>query len=305
MSLPSSSRNFYRSQQRLAVLTVAAARRAWSRMGEDFDRSWAQVAPKLVVLSAAAQLSAARAGAAYVPAVLAETGQPNDPMGEVNPRAFAGTAADGRPLDGLLYGAMVEAKVASGQGLSPSLSLARGGRWLDMATQTLVADAGRQATGVGIAARPRMGYVRVTNPPTCSRCAILAGRYYRFNTGFQRHFRCDCFHAPSVEDVAGDFRTNPEALARAGKITDLREAEVKALAEGADLSQLVNARRGRSGLGGLTTTEGTTRRGLAGKRLGAGKGKRADRLSPEGVYARAGDDRAAAVALLRQHGYLI
>lgn len=187
--LPQSTSDFYRSQQRLAVLTVAAGRRAWSRMGQDFDRSWADVAPRLVVLSSAAQLHAARSGAGYVSDVLEETDQPNQPDAEVNPRAFVGVAADGRSLDGLLVGAVVEAKTASGQGLASDASLARGGRWLDMALQTLVADAGRQASGVAIAARPRMGWVRMVNPPCCSRCAILAGRWYGWSAGFQRHPR--------------------------------------------------------------------------------------------------------------------
>lgn len=272
-------------------------------MGEDFDRTWAEVAPRLIALASAAQLAAARSGAAYVPAVLEETGQIDDPAGEVNPRAFAGTAADGRSLDGLLVGAVVAAKSASGQGLPLREALARGGRWLDMTAQTLVADAGRQATGVGIAVRPAVtGYVRMLNPPSCARCAILAGKRFKWNAGFARHPRCDCVHIPASEDVAGDLRTNPEAAARAGQISDLRDAERRALAEGADLSQLVNARRGSSG---LTTTEGATRRGLAGKRLGAGRGQRARRLSPEGVYRQAGDDRAEAVRLLREHGYLI
>jgi hypothetical protein len=268
-------------------------------MGADFDRSWAVVGPRLVVLTSAAQLGSARAGAAYVPKVLAETGQPDQPDAEVNPRALVGVASDGRSLDGLLYGAVVEAKTAVGNGASPDLALAQGGRWLDMATQTLVADAGRVSTGLGCFTR-NTGYVRMLNPPSCSRCAVLAGKWFRTNAGFQRHPHCDCVHIPSSEDVAGDFRTNPDQAARDGHITDLRPAEVKALSEGADLSQLVNARRGTSGLRGLTTTEGTTRRGLAGKRL-SGR----TRLTPEGIYARAGDDRAEALRLLKQHAYLL
>lgn len=298
--LPRSTADFYRSQQRLAVVTIAATRRSWAGMGEDFARSWATVGPRLVVLTAAAQLGAARSGAAYVPAVLAETGQPDSPLGDINPRGFSGTAADGRALDTLLYGAVTSSKNAVAGGATPSQALAQGGRWLDMVVQGIVADAGRAATSTGIAARPRMGYVRMVNAPCCSRCAILAGKHFRFNQGFPRHPRCDCVHIPSLEDVAGDFRTDPQALARNGQITDLRPAEVKAIGEGADLSQLVNARRGASGLRGMTTTEGTTRRGLAGKRLGGAR-----RLTPEGCYAQAAGDRAEAVRLLREHAYLI
>jgi hypothetical protein len=302
--LPRSTTDFYRSQQRLGVLTVQAARRVWLGMGADFDRSWATVGPRLVVVASAAQLGSARAGAAYVPRVLAETDQPDEPDAEVNPRRFAGVAADGRSLDGLLYGAVTEAKVGSGQGFAPSQALERGGRWLDMAVSTLVADAGRGATGLGGFTRD-IGYVRMLSTPSCSRCAILAGKWFRSNAGFKRHPRCDCVHIPTAEDRAGDFGTNPDQAAREGHITDLRPAETKALSEGADLAQLVNARRGTSGLRGLTTTEGTTRRGLAGQRLGAPRGGRATRLTPEGIYARAGDDRAEALRLLKQHGYVL
>jgi hypothetical protein len=300
VATPRSTAEFYRSQQRLAVLTISATRRAWARMGRDFDRSWAEVGPRLVVLASAAQLTAARQGAAYVPDVLAETGQPDDPVGVVNPRGFAGTAADGRTLDWLLYGAVTHSKEAVAAGQPPSSALASGGRWLDMVAQGIVADAGRASTSVGIAARPQIGWVRMVNPPCCGRCAILAGKFYRFSQGFQRHPRCDCTHIPSTEDMAGDFRTDPTALARSGQITDLRPAEAAALREGADLSQLVNARRGRAGLGGMYTTAGTSRRGLAGRRL---NGQR--RLTPEAIYARAGADRAEAVRLLREHAYLL
>jgi hypothetical protein len=144
-----------------------------------------------------------------------------------------------------------------------------------------------------------MGWVRMVNAPCCSRCAVLAGKFFAFNAGFLRHPRCDCVHIPSVEDMAGDFRTSPTALARSGQITDLRPLEAKAIADGADLSQVVNARRGASGLRGMTTTEGATRRGLAGQRLGG----RA-RLTPEGIYT-VSATRAEAVERLRANGYIL
>lgn len=298
--VPRSTRDFYRSQQRLAVLTISSARRAWSRMGADFDRSWVAVGQQLLGLAAAAQFSAADSATSYVPRLLAETGQEDDPLGLVEPGSFSGFAADGRELGGLLYGSVTQAKSAVGSGASAAAALQQGGRWLDMALHTMVADAGRQATGVAIAARPRMGWVRMVNPPCCSRCAILAGKFFRYSQGFQRHPRCDCTHIPSTEDVAGDFRTDPQALVRSGgQITDLHPSEARAINDGADLSQVVNARRGRSGLRGLTTTEGATRRGLAGQRL---RGR--TRLTPEGIYRTAGS-REEAVSLLKQHGYLL
>jgi hypothetical protein len=90
-------------------------------------------------------------------------------------------------------------------------------------------------------------------------------------------------------------------LFRAGQITDLSKGEAAALRESADFSQVVNARRGSSGLRGLTTTEGMSRRGFARSRLGAGR----QRLTPDGILRLAGDDRELAIRLLREHGYLI
>ena len=77
----------------------------------------------------------------------------------------------------------------------------------------------------------------------------------------------------------------------------MTKGDRKALDEGADLNQVVNAKRGASG---MTTTEGTTKRGLAGQRLGKGR----QRLTPNGIY-RIASDRTEAMTLLKQHGYVL
>ncbi len=298
--IPQATAVHYWEQQRLTLATLTATRRMWRRMTPDFDTSWATVLRLLVVLVTGAQLGATRSAVAYIPAVLLETGQDDDPVGEVQPRAFAGIASDGRPLDSLLYGAVTEAKTAVERERPPGEALAEGGRWLDMAVQTQIADAGRAATQVAIVARPSVdGWVRMLNLPSCSRCAILAGRFYRWSEGFERHPRCDCRHIPASEALADDLTTDPDAAVRSGQVTGLSETDRKAFAEGADLGQLVNARRGKSGLRSMTTTEGTTRRGTAGKRL---QGKQ--RLTPDGIY-RVASSRGEAIDLLRRHGYII
>jgi hypothetical protein len=72
----------------------------------------------------------------------------------------------------------------------------------------------------------------------------------------------------------------------------------QAIRDGADIFQVVNARRTKAGMytaGGLKyTTESTTKRGR----------KRGPRLMPESIYKIAGSDRAEAIRLLRFHGYL-
>lgn len=261
-------------------------------MGTDFDASWVNVGPRVTLLTASAQLGAARNGAASVPAILAELGQSVDPMGEVNPRGFAGVASDGRPLDSLLLGGVIEAKQAA-RALPAGDALAVGGRWLDMAVHTQIADAHRGAAGVGITARPRVGWIRNANPPCCSRCAALAGKEFKWNQGFKRHPRCDCSHIPTTLANPNSHLGTDVPL---DQITDLSKADRQAIADGADMNQVFNAKRGRSG---MTTSEGTTKRGLAGQRL-AGR----QRLTPGGIY-RIASNRTEAMALLKQHGYVL
>jgi hypothetical protein len=335
-------------------------------MSGEFDASWPAVQRDLLIVVSAAQLGAARNGAGYVPAVLAETGQPDGAVGEVDPRAFVGVASDGRELGPLLYGAVTTAKDAARgtittdggvttyfPGVGAQEALARGGRWLDMAVWTQVADAARGATHVGIVARPQIGgYVRMLNPPSCSRCVVLTGKWYRFNQGFRRHNRCDCVHIPVSENRAGDFRTDPKAYFESLSKTDQDRIFTNAGAEsirlGADIGQVVNARRGARGLtpagarvtaeearilrGGLerghlqtvdvfgrqvfTTTEGTTRRGVASVRLGAWedgvkvpgaryRSSRTPRLMPESLLELSAGNRDEAVRLLRHFGYIL
>lgn len=288
-------------------------------MGDDFDRSWITVGPRLKVLSSAAQLGAARAGVAYVPRVLTETKQHSEADGLVNASAFSGVASDGRDLDGLLYGAVTTAKTAVGQGQAPQQALATGGNWLDMLTQSLVADAGRMATSVGIASRPQVsGYVRMLGGPGCPRCAVLAGKWYRYNTGFLRHPRCHCVHIPASENRSGDWRTDPVRAIREGQVTGLSKAQTSAILDhGADVSQVINASRGMDyarvmGQRLQITREGVTVRGVAGKRLGqihkaAGHRFRESavfRLTPESIY-QIGGGRDNTIRLLKEHGYLL
>jgi hypothetical protein len=86
-------------------------------------------------------------------------------------------------------------------------------------TAGAVSDAARDATSASIVARPQIGWVRMVNPPCCSRCAVLAGRSLQWNDGFQRHPRCDCLHIPSQENRQRDFTTNPDEFVRAGWFT--------------------------------------------------------------------------------------
>ncbi len=107
-------------------------------------------------------------------------------------------------------------------------------------------------------------------------------------------------------------------------------AGAQAIRDGADMGQVVNARRGMYTAGRLrvaATREGTTVRGLYGgyeidpvtgqlrrrkasemeRRRSGGRhisGTRSIRLMPEQIYLDAGNDRAEAIRLLRRFGYL-
>lgn len=196
---------------------------------------------------------------------------------------------------------------------------------------SLVQEVGRRAEGVEITARPRVGWVRMLTPPSCSRCAILGGRFYRWSDGFQRHPGCDCIHLPTTQDEASRYLTDPGQLAEKGQVTGLSKAEMQAVRDGADMNQIVNSHRG--GLrtvefGGhqiTTTTEGTTRRGVFGgsdfaKSAGStaqNVGRRGAvanytvrttnraRLSVGEIYDLSAGDRAQALRLLGLYGYVL
>lgn len=151
--------------------------------------------------------------------------------------------------------------------------------------RSLVQDSGRAAQSVDSAARPRVHHVRHLTLPSCSRCAVLAGRIYRYSEGFQRHPGCDCVMVP-VTVASPDLTYDPAELARDGRVTGLSKADLKAINEGADFSQVVNVRSRKAGLSD------------SGEVL-----QRAGRLTPAGIYRRA-DTREEAVDLLKQAGYL-
>jgi hypothetical protein len=214
-------------------------------MGSEFDRSWQAVAPGLVTVTAAAQLAAARTATQYVPAVLEEQGTPVEPLARVRPESFAGRASDGRSLAGLLTGAVTTSKVGVSRGLDGGDALAQGQRWLESALRTIVTDAARDATQAEIITRPTVQWVRFINPPSCSRCVVLAGRVYDWNASFDRHVNCDCTVLPTTVANAESFLTKPDQLVERGLVTDLTKGQRQRLTDGADLSKVLNESRDR------------------------------------------------------------
>ena len=245
------SERYYRTSARLADRAVGLARRAAT-----------PAAAALVVIQH--QATEANEVSAATSAMLAEQGLREPPTSPLVPLAFTTGAAE--------LAAMLDQ-------IETDWAFAR-------LISSLVQDAGRAAQLADVATRPRVRHVRHLNLPSCSRCAVLAGRVYRFSDGFQRHPGCDCVMIPTTV-AAPDLTYDPAQMARDGQVTGLSKADLRALGEGADFNQVVNVRAKKAGL--RQSGEALTRAG---------------RPTPAAIFRAAGDDRDAALSLLSQHGYI-
>lgn len=236
----------------------------------------------LVGISAAGRIGAAETSARAAADLLRSDAA-------VGSLAWGSSASDGRALSGLLYSAVVRGRSLYGSGLSDAQIVEAAGKWLGVLVRGQVMDAGRSASSVITAATDGAGWVRYVSPPCCQRCAVLAGKWFRWNQGFRRHPGCDCTHVPARGRVPDGYTPTIAD----DQIRDLTEAQRAALDEGADRNRVLNAYRTANTtaerLQMATTTE------LSGGRV---------RLTPEGIIARA-KDRDEAVRLLREHGYLL
>ncbi|MFI9332002.1 hypothetical protein ACIGZJ_31225 [Kitasatospora sp. NPDC052868] len=321
----------YLQQQRTVRQAADRAQALWHALGLEpgrFDTQWLTVGPGLVQAVTDGQQAAAAPADTYLTAVIAADGAATEPAGTLNTNAFAGHAADGRSLRSLLYEPVIDTKwrIAAGQSVRDATTGALSTLLRTVTTE--VADAGRTAVGAGIASnRATRGYVRVLSPPSCSRCAILAGREYAFNSGFDRHPRCDCVHLPITRYRRGartmDVRAYFDSLPRAEQNRVFTIHGAQAIRDGADINSVVNARRGlyTAGEGAnrvRATYDATTARGAFFRaereraiRLGLVPRNqdrrafrlRARRLTPEEIYGRA-ENRDQVIAMLRRYGYL-
>lgn len=303
----------YAAQRALSASTVKEVLRLWAQVDPDhLDASYDALLVQILTRVTGSQLLAAHLAAEYVPRVLLE--QNLDPAADVtlHPQAFTGVASDGRDLAGLLIGPLISVKIAIAAGQGVTDAMRSGRESLARMAATQVADAGRAAESVATAVRPAANaWVRMLVLPSCSRCAILAGRVYRWSSGFRRHPMCDCRHIPTAEAVAQDLTLDPRAAIESGQVHGLSNADRQAVLDGADPAKVVNAQRGMftaSAFGRQlsSTREGTTRRGQFGKaELTAGRGGRSPRLRPEEIYRQADGDRTEVVRLLRRFGYVL
>lgn len=286
----------------------------------DLDGSWATaVMPRVVALVTASQVAAAESGARYISELRDELNLADRAEGVAIPTAFAGIASNGAPLELALAGGLYDVKEQIALGVPKAAALRAGRMRLTQRVQLEVADAGRLGASVtAVADRTFTTYTRMLVPPSCSRCVILAGRTYGMQTAFQRHPRCDCRHVPSNETVAGDLTVDPRdyfaSLTEAEQAKAFTKAGAQAIRDGADINQVVNARRGMytTTTGAQNTRAGTTRRGMYGssqtefdKRTG-NRMRTASRARPmpERIYALTAGDRDEAIRLLRYYRYI-
>lgn len=195
--------------------------------------------------------------------------------------------------------------------------------FIDHVAATILADTARAAEKAALATRSEAeGWVRMLNLPSCKRCVVQAGKFFRWNDGFERHPLCDCKHIPSSEAIAGDLTLDADAyfhsLSREDQDLTFGHADAEAIRLGSDVSQVVNAHRGMQlaqvfGKDVEITLEGTTRRGLANQALTTRRrdtggtreaGAAPVRLMPETIIAQA-RNRDDATRLLALHGFIL
>lgn len=310
------------ARRRLAAAASLAARRAWMQIDRsNMQASWLGLLGNVLALVSGAQLTAAKGTEPWLQDLLGHDPEQSS-SARLNPAVLAGVMGDGSLLSDALRVPVWTALKMVTQGAPVVHAMVRGQILLDLMVRTAVADAGRAADSVGMVARPSVtSYIRVVEGGACSRCIVLAGREYGVSKAFLRHPRCHC----GMEPVTSEHRptpTSPEThvaqMTAAEKEQAFGKAGAKAINEGADIAQVVNARRGMTtaaayGRTVQATTEGATRRGIAGKALGdfskkkGGRGgvSRTPRLMPEEIFRLAGSNREQAIQLLRLHSYIV
>lgn len=353
MTVESVAAAYQARQIQIAAVTANQMLALWGRVGgADISSSWGAVAPAAAVVLARGQVQAAALADSYLDSVASAFGGVSFANSPVQAVGFGGAASDGRNLSGMLETAVVASKNAITAGASVASALQSGGAVLRVIGTSQVADAGRTAVSVAMftrdepapaTAQPFKGpgghtfvkgpdglvrphfraqsYVRFVNAGACSRCIVLAGKKYHKQAPFLRHPHCHCTHIPVDENLDDYPATDPKAaydsMTPAERIKTFGKAGARAIDEGADMSQIVNA-GGKANVytttdGLKATRSGTTKRGTYGSsqteftKTGT-KGKYSRtvqaRLMPEEIFKIA-ENREDALRLLRHYRYII
>lgn len=268
MATLQSAREHYEAQQRIVAGAVLMARRL------RFDPL-----PRLTAVVAGFQAAAAVEGARSVPEALVEQGIDADTFATPDARTLAGWTSYGLPL-------------------APLLDRARGpeidGFRFDRLVASQVQDAGRQGAALQMAVTPTVtAYVRQVNPPSCSRCIVLAGKKFAKNDGFQRHPLCDCTHVPTTREDGDDVTFDAVSYFDSLPTEEQDRIFTKHAAE---LIRAAPADKRQYVMGRAVNTRWTPRSSSA-------QDRRA-RLLPEEITRRAGGNRDELLRLMKRHRYL-
>lgn len=328
-----------RTLKRTSRGVVSTAKRLWGDVDPGaVNASWQRLIPQMVTVIIGSQIIAGQTADDYTQAALDAQGIDRAPDGQVDPYGLAGVASDGRPLDSLLSQPAIVALAALAVGATQARVMAQGYAELEKIARTQVADAFRAADSIAAVSRRVTHYVRVLSPPSCSRCVVLAGSDRAWNTAFRRHPGCDCISLPTTRAKGKDQHTDPKAyfdsLTAAEQDRIFTKAGAEAIRSGADIGQVVNARRKAAGMTGAVSNRVKTRakaqgldaeqfvasgRGglqtvevfgeqrfvtLEGRGVQLPGGGTAPRLMPESIFEIA-RDQDHAISLLKRHGYII
>ncbi|WP_460801489.1 hypothetical protein [Microbacterium sp. GXF6406] len=280
-----------REQARQTLIAFAAAHQAvavWDRLGEDFSTQWDQgVRDEMIRTVQAGRSEAISQADGYIDRALAEQGLAFAAAGglTINTQRLLATTPDGRTLGGLLDNGIIKAKqaIAGGSGWHDALVGSRD--FIASATSDTIRQTASDFVSIDATRRPGVGgYVRQLSVPSCRSCVALAGAFYRTNTGFQRHPKCDCIHVPVSDAAAAEpYLTDPKAyfnsLSRAQQDAVFGERDAQAIRDGANPVTVINKRA-------------------------RGQNKRSTNLTIDDIYTVAGDNRDRAITLLRENGYL-
>lgn len=283
---------------------------AWAEVDPArISQTWERVLPAVAAEVTAQQVRVADSAVRASRDVSVETGQYDLPEAFHDPRTLAGYGSQGVPLEDALYSPAIGVKSRIKAGGTVSDAMLYGMAAVSSMSSTIVADTGREAMQMDMITRKQTGYVRVVEAGACSRCIILAGKFFRWNKGFLRHPSCVCKHMPAKsEQWAKDegWYADPyeafNAMAPAEQHRVFGEFSAKAIRDGADIFQVVNTTSPRAGLyaGGRMTLEGTTRRGNF-RRTSPYR----NRLTPYGIYGDGSRSREQVIKALTDNGYIL
>lgn len=203
---------WYRIQALISGQTAVAVAALWDQVEQDrIAGSWRLLLPQAIAVVAGQSVTAASGAPRYVAQTVADSG--------VQPRAESVNVTklvDRSVIEYQMLMPLFRTLHRIEQGVPAADALASGRTLAGLIGSQTTRDTAREAVEVAMVTEPKVtGYVRYLVPPSCGRCAVLAGRVYPWSSGFLRHPRCDCQHRPIVGSEKPAAKTAVEGSASA------------------------------------------------------------------------------------------